>query len=94
MLSIRFSISVEQNIALLLNIDSELCAVAGITLAESNLNFNREEHWFLSSKGATFIRPSIPRERVTRRMLSREMKYRNGLIQILMAGNGRTKATS
>ena len=34
-----FSISVEQNIALLLNIDSELRAVAGITLAEGNLNF-------------------------------------------------------
>ena len=41
-----FSISVEQNIALLLKIDSELRAVAGITLAETNLNFNREEQWF------------------------------------------------
>src|SRR5579863_1516011 len=41
-----FSISVEQNIALLLNIDSELRAVTGITLAETNLNFNREEQWF------------------------------------------------
>jgi len=47
-----FTISVEQNIALLLNIDSELCAVAGITLAETNLNFNREEQWFVSSEGA------------------------------------------
>jgi TldD protein len=46
-----FSISVEQNIALLLNIDSELRAVAGITLAEGNLNFNREEQWFVSSEG-------------------------------------------
>src|SRR5271167_1790035 len=46
-----FSISVEQNIALLLSIDSELRAVAGITLAESNLNFNREEQWFVSSEG-------------------------------------------
>src|SRR5580658_8422633 len=46
-----FSISNEQNIALLLNIDSELCAVAGITLAESNLNFNRDEQWFVSSEG-------------------------------------------
>ena len=46
-----FSISVEQNIALLLNIDSELWSVAGITLAESNLNFNREEQWLLSSEG-------------------------------------------
>src|ERR1700740_2390173 len=47
-----FSISVEQNIALLLNIDSELRAIAGVTLAEANLNFNREEQWFLSSEGA------------------------------------------
>src|SRR6202140_4407678 len=47
-----FSISVEQNIALLLKIDSELCAVAGGTLAETNLNFNREEQWFLSSEGS------------------------------------------
>jgi len=47
-----FTISVEQHIALLLNIDSELCAVAGITLAETNLNFNREEQWFVSSEGA------------------------------------------
>src|SRR5271163_2447249 len=47
-----FSISVEQNVELLLNIDSELRAVAGITLAESNLNFNREEQWFVSSEGS------------------------------------------
>ncbi len=46
-----FSISVEQNIALLLKIDCELRAVAGVTLAETNLNFNREEQWFLSSEG-------------------------------------------
>ena len=47
-----FSVSVEQNIDLLLKIDAELRAVAGITLAEANLNFNREEQWFLSSEGA------------------------------------------
>ncbi len=47
-----FSISVETNIDLLLKIDAELRAVAGITLAETNLNFNREEQWFLSSEGA------------------------------------------
>ena len=47
-----FSISVEQNIALLLKIDSELRSVAGITLAETNLNFNREEQWFVSSEGS------------------------------------------
>src|SRR5579864_3178141 len=47
-----FTISVEQNIELLLKIDAELRAVAGITLAEANLNFNREEQWFGSSEGA------------------------------------------
>jgi TldD protein len=47
-----FSISVEQNIDLLLNIDSELRGVEGITLAETNLNFNREESWFVSSEGS------------------------------------------
>ena len=46
-----FAISVAQNIDLLLKIDSELRAVAGITLAETNLNFNREEQWFVSSEG-------------------------------------------
>ena len=47
-----FSISVEQNIDLLLKIDSELRSVEGITLAEANLNFNREEQWFVSSEGS------------------------------------------
>ena len=47
-----FAISVERNIDLLLRIDSELRAVKGITLAETNLNFNREEQWFISSEGA------------------------------------------
>src|SRR6478609_4044092 len=47
-----FATSVEQNIELLLQIDAELRAVSGITLAETNLNFNREEQWFLSSEGA------------------------------------------
>jgi TldD protein len=47
-----FSIAIEQNIDLLLKIDAELRAVAGITLAETNLNFNREEQWFASSEGA------------------------------------------
>ena len=46
-----FTVSVEQNINLLMKIDSELRSVAGITLAETNLNFNREEQWFVSSEG-------------------------------------------
>ena len=47
-----FAISVEQNLDLLLQIDAELRSVAGVTLAESNLNFRREESWFVSSEGA------------------------------------------
>jgi len=47
-----FAIPVEQNINLLLRIDSELRSVAGVTLAETNLNFNREEQWFMSSEGS------------------------------------------
>src|SRR5262249_36631065 len=47
-----FTTSVEQNIELLLKIDAELRAVEGITLAEANLNFNREEQWLVSSEGA------------------------------------------
>src|ERR1700735_5245888 len=47
-----FSVSVEQNIELLLKVDAELRSVSGITLAEANLNFNREEQWFVSSECA------------------------------------------
>ena len=47
-----FTTSVEQNIDLLLKIDSELRSVAGVTLAETNMNFRREEQWFVSSEGA------------------------------------------
>ena len=44
-----FATSVEQNIELLLKIDAELRSVSGITLAEANLNFSREEQWFAGS---------------------------------------------
>ncbi len=47
-----FTISVEQNIDLLFKIDAELRAVEGITLAETSMNFRREEQWFASSDGA------------------------------------------
>jgi TldD protein len=47
-----FSISIEQNLALLMKIDAELRSVAGVTLAEANMNFRREEQWFFSSEGA------------------------------------------
>jgi len=47
-----FTTSVEENLALLLAIDSEMRSVAGVTLAETNMNFRREEQWFMSSEGA------------------------------------------
>jgi TldD protein len=47
-----FTISVEQNLDLLFKIDAELRSVAGVTLAETSMNFRREEQWFVSSAGA------------------------------------------
>jgi TldD protein len=47
-----FSISIEQNLTLLQKIDLELRSVKGVTLAETNMNFRREELWFFSSAGA------------------------------------------
>jgi TldD protein len=47
-----FTTSVEENLDLLLRVDAELRAVAGITLAETSMNFQREESWFTSSEGA------------------------------------------
>jgi TldD protein len=47
-----FATSVEQNIDLLLKVDAEMRAVAGVTLAEAGMNFQREESWFLSSEGS------------------------------------------
>lgn len=47
-----FSISIEQNLELLLKIDAELRAVSGVTLAETGMNFKREESWFASSENA------------------------------------------
>jgi TldD protein len=47
-----FTTSIEQNLALLQKIDAELRSVKGVTLAETNMNFRREEQWFFSSEGA------------------------------------------
>jgi len=47
-----FTTSIEQNLDLLLKIDAELRSVAGVTLAETNMNFRRDEQWFVSSEGA------------------------------------------
>jgi TldD protein len=54
-----FTTSIEQNLALLLKIDSELRSVKGVTLAETNMNFRREEQWFLSSEGANIHQTKI-----------------------------------
>ncbi len=47
-----FTISVEQNLDLLMRIDAELRSVSGVTLAETNMNFKREEQWYASTEGS------------------------------------------
>jgi len=47
-----FSISIEQNLDLLMKIDAELRAVEGVTLAETNINFRRYEQWFYNTEGS------------------------------------------
>jgi TldD protein len=47
-----FSVSIEQNLDLLMKIDAELRSVEGVTLAEANLNFRRYEQWFYNSEGS------------------------------------------
>src|SRR5581483_4906090 len=47
-----FTTCIEQNLDLLLRIDKELTSVKGVTLAETSMNFHREEQWFLSSQGS------------------------------------------
>jgi TldD protein len=54
-----FRTSVEQNLELLLKIDSELRSVSGVTLAETSMNFKREESWFVSSEGANIHQTKI-----------------------------------
>src|SRR5438477_8599115 len=54
-----FTISVEQNLALLMKVDAELRSVPGVTLAETNMNFRREESWFFSSEGANIHQTKI-----------------------------------
>jgi len=47
-----FTIPVEENLYLLQKIDADLRAVQGVTLAETNMNFRREEQWLFSSEGS------------------------------------------
>jgi TldD protein len=48
-----FTTSIEHNLDLLLKIDAELRTVAGITMAETSMNFQREESWFVSTEGSS-----------------------------------------
>ena len=54
-----FSTSIEQNLALLMKADAELRSISGVTLAETNVNFRREEQWFFSSEGAEIHQTKI-----------------------------------
>ena len=47
-----FSISIEENLDLLMKIDAEMRGVPGVTLAETNLNFRRYDQWFYNSEGS------------------------------------------
>ena len=54
-----FTISVEQNLALFMKVDAELRSVPGVTLAETNMNFRREEQWFFSSEGSNIHQTKV-----------------------------------
>ncbi len=54
-----FTISAEQNLALLMKVDAELRSVPGVTLAETNMNFRREEQWFFSSEGSNIHQTKV-----------------------------------
>ena len=86
-----FTVSVEQNIELLLKIDAELRSVAGVTLAETNLNFNREEQWFVSSEGADIHQTKLSTGAGYTALRLPGMRFRSGRIPILSAGSGRTR---
>ncbi|MGH9472411.1 MAG: TldD/PmbA family protein [Terriglobales bacterium] len=47
-----FSIPVDENLAMLLAVDQELRSVTGVTLAEAQMHFEREQQLFVSSEGA------------------------------------------
>ncbi|MGH9394469.1 MAG: TldD/PmbA family protein, partial [Terriglobales bacterium] len=48
-----FSVSIETSLALLLEVDRELRRVAGVTLAEAQMDFQRHHQLFLSSEGSS-----------------------------------------
>jgi TldD protein len=47
-----FTISVKDNLGLLMRVDAALRSVDGVTLAETSLSFRRYEQWFYSSTGS------------------------------------------
>lgn len=47
-----FTTSLEQNLDLLMRVDTELRKVEGVTLAEANVNFRKYEQWFYSTEGS------------------------------------------
>ncbi|HVP48745.1 MAG TPA: TldD/PmbA family protein [Bryobacteraceae bacterium] len=71
-----FSISVDQNLALLFSIDAELRRNPGITLAEASLAFSRHRQIFVSSSGSL-----IDQTRYTSGAGFAAYSFRNGEIQ-------------
>lgn len=71
-----FTISVDQNIDLLLAIDRELRSVAGVTLAEAQMDFHRGRQIFLSTSGAR-----IDQTRTTSGAGFAAFAFKNGDIQ-------------
>ncbi len=47
-----------------MRVDAELRSVKGVTLAEANMNFQREEQWFFSSEGAELHHENYDRRRI------------------------------
>ena len=73
-----FSISVDQNLALLLAIDGELRRQPGITLAEASMSFSRTRQVFASSHRKPHRSdPLRHRRRIYRPLLSRTTRSKN-----------------
>lgn len=89
-----FTISVEQNIDLLLKIDSKLRSVAGVTLAETNMNFRREEQWFVSSEGSNIHQTKYTAGAGYAAYAFAGNEIRSAPIPVRLAGSGRTRDTN
>ncbi|MGH9482490.1 MAG: TldD/PmbA family protein, partial [Terriglobales bacterium] len=71
-----FSLGVGENLELLLAVDRELRAVPGVTLAEGQMNFQRQRQLFLSTEGA-----NIEQTRVLSGAGYSALAFANGEIQ-------------